>query len=151
MINASRVKALFDGAAQSTLKISAVVSATTTETAITLNRLWQAYWNNFDQSGGVVKLAVDVTAIKTSVGDETYTFSLVADDVLALSHLPVVVLSASLKTIGYYEFAFDGKTLENMGLSHLTSGDAYIAARMTVAGTAPTITYSAWIFESVSA
>jgi hypothetical protein len=149
MINSSRVRAMVDVDPASTLKAqgSAAVTATTQETAISLNRLSAAYWNSRDPSAGLFSIAVNVSALDLTSGDEVYTFQIVADDVLAMNHLPVNLVTASLRSTGFHVFEVDSKTADLLGLSTINPG-AYIAAKMTVAGTTPSITYSAWLYQA---
>jgi hypothetical protein len=149
MINSSRVRAMVDAAPEATLKAvgSAAVVATTQEPAITLNRLSAAYWNSRDPSTGIFAVAVNVAAADFTSGDEVYTLQLIVDDVQSLTHLPVNAVTAVLKSAGFYVFEIDGKTLDNLGLSAVNP-NAYIGAKMTCAGTTPSITYAAWIYNS---
>jgi hypothetical protein len=146
-VNASRVRMQQDKAASVTLRDIAdgAESATATETAVSLNLLKGAYWQDGHEiPEGVFEIGVDVSAAAAGTG-ATYDFSIVGDDTANLSDSPVTLFSVRLPVAtGFYRFVLDSKTI--MALDTDQSGsDYWIAAKITLGGSDGSITYGAWI------
>lgn len=148
----SRVSAIFDAADAVTLRdvTDGAETSTATETAISLDALFGAYWQNGDVPHGKFVIGVHVTALDTSSADETYTLSLVADDVSAMNNSPVTLTSFSPTATGYYEVVLDSATIPRIN-SDVSSEAQYLAIKATLGGTTPSITYGAWIAKSLGA
>lgn len=145
-VTASRVKEQFDAASSVTLRnvSSGAVTSTTTETGITLNELRTAYWHNYEVPNGVMEIAVHVTALDTTSGDETYTISLLVDDVTGLNNSPVAIDAFPVTATGVYTRYINSADIPNLDSDHNGTGK-YLAVKATLAGTTPSITYGAWI------
>ena len=151
-VNASRVRMQQDKAASVTLRNAAdgAETATATETAVSLNLLKGAYWQDGHEiPHGVFEIGVDVQSADAGTG-ATYDFSIVGDDTANLSDTPVTHFSVRLPVAaGFYRFAVDSKTL--MGVDTDQSGsDYWIAAKMTLGGSGGSIVYGAWIGKSLA-
>ena len=151
-VNASRVRMQQDKAASVTLRNAAegAETATATETAISVNLLKGAYWQDgHEVPHGVFEIGVDVQDAQVGTA-ATYDFSIVGDDTANLSDTPVTFFSVRLPVaVGFYRFALDSKTL--MGLDSDQSGaDYWIASKITIGGTGGSITYGAWIGKSIA-
>lgn len=151
-VNASRVRMQQDKAASVTLRNAAdgAETATATETAVSLNLMKGAYWQDGNEiPHGVFEIGVDVTAADVGAA-ATYDFSIVGDDTANLSDSPVTLFSVRLPVaVGFYRFALDSKTI--MSLDKDQSGsDYWIAAKITLGGSGGSITYGAWIGKSLA-
>jgi len=151
-VNPSRVRMQMDKAAAVTLRDAAdgAETATATETAVPLNLIKGAYWQDGNElPHGVFEVGVDVVNADVGTG-ASYTFSLIGDDTSNMSDSPVTLFSVLLPVkAGFYRFAIDSKTI--MSLDGDEGGaDYWIAAKMTLAGTGPSITYGAWIGKSLA-
>lgn len=151
-VNASRARSNIDVADAVVLRDPAdgAETATATETAISLNRLDQAYWHDNEIPHGVMEVVVPVTALNLSTN--TYRVELIVDDVAAMNNNPVVVATLNIVQTGAYHVYVDSKTLPLVDLDD-DGTDMWMAARLTVGGTAdsPSITYGAYITRSVAA
>lgn len=145
-VNASRVKQIVDKASQATLRdvASGAITSTTTETALSLNELRAAYWQNYEIPHGVFAVSVNVTALDLSSGDETYTVSLLVDDVSGMNNNPVAVDSFPVKVAGVYTRYINSMDIPNLDADHDGLGK-WIAVKATLAGTTPSFTYGAWL------
>lgn len=151
-VKASRVKALYDIDAQVLLRDVAdgAETATATETAVSLNELDSAYWHDGEIPHGVFMVVVNVTASDATTGDETYTLSLLVDDVAAMNDSPVTIASQAVAAgfSGVLYFYVDSANIPALDTD--TSGtDKWLAVKATLAGTTPSITYGAWIAKTV--
>lgn len=145
-ITASRVNEIIDLADAVTLRDIAdgAETATATETGKSLSELRAAYWHNKEIPHGVFKVVFNVTAVDRTTGDEAYTLALVVDDTADMSDNPSVIASLAITTAGVYTMFVDSKNIPQIDPD--TSGtDKWIAARATLGGTTPIITYGAWI------
>lgn len=153
-VKASRVAAVFDADASVTLRSSTAgaITSTATETAISMHEIRGAYWQDGDEIPyGVFDVWVDVTSFDHTTGDETYTLALVIDDTSGLSDSPVTLFSVLLPAaVGVYRFCLDSKTIALLNPDH-SGTDQWLAVRMTLAGTTPSINYSAWLGRNLHA
>lgn len=153
-VKASRVAAVFDADASVLLRAftAGAITSTATETAVPLHELKGAYWQDGDEiPHGVFDVWVDVQSFDHTTGDETYTFALVVDDTSGLSDSPVVLFSVLLPAaVQVYRFCLDSKTIALLNPDH-SGTDQWLAARMTLAGTTPSISYAAWIGRNIHA
>jgi len=146
--NSSRVSSILDTEASVTLRNIADGAETSTaiESAISLSELDLAYWHSNEIPHGVFEVAVHITALDNTTGDETYVLDLIVDDVAAMNDTPRVVSSVPLvaKQTGFYKIFVDSK---NIPLADTDSSgtDKWLAIRATLSGTTPSITYGAWI------
>lgn len=150
-VNASKARWMVDAATAVTLRNASdgAETATATETAISLNELDGAYWQDGNEiPHGVFVVAVHVSALDKTNGDETYALSLVVDDVSAMNDTPVTIASYNVPSTGHYTFVVDSKTIPLLD-SDTSGTDKYIAVKATLAGTTPSITYGAWIAKSL--
>lgn len=151
-INPTKVSAMFDAAADVLLRNGSdgAETATATETAVSLHELDTAYWHDGEIPYGVFEVAVSVSAIDNTTGDETYTIDIVVDDTSNMSDTPRVVASLPLvtKQTGFYRMFVDSKNIPKLDTD--TSGtDKWLAIKATLGGTTPSITYSAWMSRVV--
>lgn len=149
-VTSSRVRALLDTDASVTLRnvTDGAETSTATETAVSLNELDNAFWDDGNQIPyGTFTVAIHVTAIDRTTGDETYTLALLVDDTSNLSDSPVTVASISISQVGYYTLVVDSKNIPLLDPD--TSGtDKWLAIRATLGGTTPSITYGAWLAKA---
>ena len=123
---------------------SAAVTATGTSTVISLKPLNPAYWDNGEIPARELTAAVAVTAIKSSVGDETYKATLEVSVDQAFT-VPVEVSEVTLvpaSGVGSYSLKIDMDTVKAV-----VPTAAYIRVKLTLGGTLPSITYAAWLTE----
>lgn len=151
-VNASRVRMQVDKADAVTLRDAADGAETTTatETAVSVNLLKGAYWQDGNEiPHGVFEIGVDVLAADAGTA-ATYDFSIVGDDTANLSDSPVTLFSVRLPVaVGFYRFALDSKTIAGLDSDH-SGTDYWIAAKMTMGGSGNSITYGAWIGKSLA-
>jgi uncharacterized protein YfaS (alpha-2-macroglobulin family) len=83
------------------------------------------------------KIVIVVNAIDKTTGDETYTFTAKTG---AVGSESVVVGTLAVATTGQYVLALDSDSIEKLDAAH-----ASIELTLTVAGTTPSITFSAWM------
>jgi hypothetical protein len=152
-VNSSKVRFTLDAAAAVTLRNIAdgAETATATETAVPLNELDTAYWQDGNEVPyGVFGIQVNVTTLDKTTGDETYVLSLLVDDTSGLSDAPVTIASFTIPAVGAYVFYVDSKTISKLDPD--TSGtDKWLAIRATLGGTTPSITYGAFIAKTLGA
>lgn len=148
--NASKVKSILDVADAVTLRdvTDGAETATATETAVSLDALYQAYWHGDEVPAGKIVVGVHVTALNLSTN--TYVLALMVDDVLAMNDTPVAVASMPIVAAGYYEFVVDAASIAGL-IADKSSDGLFMAIRCTIAGVAdsPSITYGAWIAKSL--
>lgn len=127
-------------------------TSTATETAVSLNELDGAYWDDGkDIPGGLVIVHLHITAADKTTGDEAYTFDLMVDDTSDLSNTPrsvaTLTFAAGQISTGVYRMAFFSDQIQFIDTD--SSGtDKWIAIKATLAGTTPSVTYGAWIGEN---
>jgi hypothetical protein len=151
-VNASRQRFLRDADAGVVLRASgsAAVTATATDTAVSLKQLDAAYWDNYELPVGVMAVVFNVTAITTS-GDATYDIAVQIDDTSGHSDTPVVLQSVRIAGTGTYVFYLDAKTIEKLNTDH-SGTDQWLASKVTIGGTTgKSITYEAFIAKSLGA
>lgn len=88
-------------------------------------------------------IAVVVSAAKISVGDEAYTFNVyvgAAGDGNGGTLVGSLAMAAGAATPGQYVVSLDAATIEN-----LDADREEIALEVVAAGTAPSVTFSAWL------
>lgn len=150
-VNASKGRFQYDVDAAVLLRDVADGAETSTalETAVDLKELDAAYWHANEIPHGVMAVVVNVTALDTADGNETYTLALLVDDVVTLDDSPFVIASYAITQVGTYVMYVDSKSIP--GLNPETSGSSkWMGIRATLAGTSPSITYGAWIAKSVA-
>lgn len=125
-------------------------TATATETAVSLNELDTAYWHNGEIPHGVFEVFFNVAALDVAQADETYTAALVVDDTSNMSDTPIVIDQFPIYRTGVYKRLVDSKSIPNFD-PESSGTDKWLAVRVTIGGTSPSITYGAWIGKSVSA
>lgn len=151
-VNASRYKALRDTDASVVLRDVAdgAETSTATETAVGLNELDLAYWQDGKEIPyGVLHIVIHVTALDATTGDETYTLSLIVDDALAMNDSPVTVWSQAIANTftGVLDVFLDTKNIPKLDTD--SSGtEKYLAVKATLGGTTPSLTYGAFIHRS---
>lgn len=151
-VNASRVKYIMDTDSAVLLRniSDGAETSTATETAVSLNELDTAYWDNNEIPYGIVAVEVFITACDRTTGDETYVLTLQVDDTSGMSDTPVTVATLTLLNTytGVYHLYFDSKNIP--GVDTDSSGtDKWLAIKATLGGTTPSITYGAWIAKSI--
>lgn len=149
-VNASAGKYILDVDASVTLRDIAdgAETATATETSVSLNLLDAAYWHNNDVPNGMMAVAVHITAAVDTDATETYVLDLVVEDDVALgSPTPVASLTVPSGTTGFVTMLVDSRTIEALHTT-FASTDLWMGIRATLAGTAPSITYGAWIAKT---
>jgi hypothetical protein len=152
-VNASRVKYLMDTEDAVTLRDIAdgAETATATETAISLNELDTAEWDDGKVIPyGIIAVQIYVTACVSNDGDETYTLSLLVDDDSAMGDSPVTVWSQAVARgfTGAITAHVDAKNIPLLDTDS-SGSDKWMAIRATLGGTTPSITYGAWIAKSL--
>ncbi len=150
-VNASRVKHITDTDASAVLKALGTVTSTTTETAISLGELDEAYWmDGKEVPFGIIQVGIVVTACDAANADETYTLSLLVDDTSGLSDTPITVWSQAI-TRGFTGVLYATVDSDNIPLLDTDSSgtDKWLAVRATLGGTTPSLTYSAHIVKSI--
>lgn len=150
-VKASKVSHWYDAAPAALLRNAAdgAETATAIEASVSLNELDQAYWHDGEIPHGQLTVVVHVTAIDNTTTDETYTIDLIVDDVAAMNDTPRVVATLPLATKqpGVYVMTVDSRSIPLLDTD--SSGtDKFLAARATLGGTTPSITYGAWIAGS---
>ena len=152
-VNASRIKYMTDTDASVTLRAIAdgAETSTATETAISLNELDGAYWNDGNEIPyGLIAVEILVTACDSASTDETYVLTLQVDDTSDHSNSPVTVWTQTIARgfTGPIHALVDCK---NIPLQDTDSSgtDKWIAIKATLGGTTPSITYGAWIAKSI--
>lgn len=150
--NSSRVTSLIDTLAGVTLKASGTVTSTTAETAISLNELDLAYWHNYEIPHGKLVVAFDISACVSDDSDETYVFSLLVDDVIAMNNSPVTVDTFTWVrgTTGYVERVINSRDIPALDSDHSSVGK-FLQVKATLGGTTPSVTYACWLAKSLGA
>jgi hypothetical protein len=145
-VNASRVSTQFDTADAVTLRdlTDGAETATATEAAISLSELDEAYWHANEIPHGVMEIGIIVTALDRGTGDETYVLSLQVDDTANHADTPITVHSITVGAVGFYRLFLDSKSIPTLD-SDSSGTDKWLAIKVTLAGTTPSITYGAWI------
>lgn len=149
-VNQSRVRNLYDADASVLLRNVAdgAETATATETAVSLNELDAAYWQDGNEIPyGVFTVGVNVTALDLTDTNETYTLDLIVDDTSNMSDTPRVVASLTIRAVGYYTLVVDSKNIPLLD-SDTSGTDKWLAIRATLGGDTPSITYGAWLAKS---
>ncbi len=123
-------KVIYD--AGSTVLLKATGSAAVTATASTSVDL------NIGM-GGTFVVAVNVEAIKTSATDETYDFSVAGLDSAGSNAVTLTTLGGVSET-GEYLIVIDADTAVKLAGSSVEK----LQLTVTIDGTSPSITYSAW-------
>lgn len=124
-------KFIYDAEASVVLKADGSAAVTATETATAVDFNWGA------SNGFAVGLTI--SAVDTGTGDETYVFSIVSLDSAGANPVDQITLP-SITTAGSYRFLIDGQTA-----AKIDADAAKIAVKATLAGTTPSVTYSAVI------
>lgn len=151
-VNASRVTQILDTLAAVTLRAvgSAAVTATGTNTAISLNELRTAWWSNYEIPHGKMVVAIVISACVADDADETYVLSLLVDDTSGLSDSPVTIDSFTVPrgTTGFFTRIIDCKDIPALDSDHSGLGK-WIGLKHTLGGTTPSLTYGAWLARSL--
>jgi hypothetical protein len=141
----SRNRAEFDGDPSVLLRNASAgaVTVTTAESPILINSLTKAYWDAGEATMGVATVAVNITAIKATALNETYSFSILVDTSAAFplpNNVATILLDAAklnAKT-GFVEIPVPYTLVEKM-----KAGATHMKIQCTLGGTAPSITYDA--------
>lgn len=143
-INASKVASLIDAADNIVLRDAdaGAETSTATEMPVLLPRIAAAYWADDQIAEGVALVQINVTALDTANGNETYVLSLQIDDTSDHSNAPITVASITVGAVGAYVVGVDFKTLIT-AFPNPTDGKRWLAIKATLAGTTPSIDYSA--------
>lgn len=124
---------------------SVAVTATAATDGFDLG-LMAAYWNKTLAGAGnevaaeQLAIVVDVTAVDPADADETYTFHVQTDSVADFSDSPINSFSIAADRVGTYVILLDVDTLRL-----LDADGAFVRLNLVIAGTTPSITYSAWV------
>lgn len=151
--NASKVKSLIDLADAVVLRDIAdgAEVSTATEAAVALHELDAAYWHNNEIPHGVIEVMFHITQAATDNAGvaESYTLSLIVDDVSAMNDSPVTVWSQDIPN-GFTGVLYAYVDSDNIPrLDTDSSGtEKYMASRVTIAGDEPSFTYGAYITKS---
>lgn len=146
---ASKVRREFDASADVTLRNVAdgAEIASAVETAVALNRLSAAYWDNNEQPNGIVLVNFFLTAYDNGTGDEECTVIIEVDTAAAptaaveVARMVVPTGAIGVQTaLGYYEIAISSQLIER-----LLPTASHIRLKTTIAGTTPSFTYGAWM------
>lgn len=142
----SKFRYMYDAAPASTLVAKDAVAKTASfnGSAIVLDEL-NGYWNNAGElADAVFAVAVNVTAMDTTTGDEAYTVELEFGP--AGFATSVKSHKLTITKTGQYVILVDVDTLRAM-----KADGAAIRLAGTLAGTTPSITLHAWLAGSVIA
>lgn len=151
-VKSSKQPFLRDSAAEVTLRASgsAAVTATATDTPVSMKRLDSAYWDDNELPVGLFCVVFVVTAITTS-GDATYAISVQVDDTSGHSDTPVTLASYTITTTGIYKMYLDAETIKKLNTDE-SGTDQWLASKVTIGGsTGKSITYEAFIAKSLGA
>ena len=145
---ASKVRREFDASADVTLRNVAdgAETASAVETAIPLNRLSAAYWDNGEQPNGIIMVNFFLTAYDNTTGDEECTVIIEVDTASAptaavtVAQVVIPTGGAAVQTaLGFYEIAISSQLIER-----LLPTATHLRLSTTIAGTSPSFTYGAW-------
>ncbi|USM11593.1 minor capsid [Citromicrobium phage vB_CbaS-RXM] len=122
-------------------RTAAALTANGNSNTVNLDKL-DGYWNTDGElADETLAVIVNVTALDTADGDETYSLALQPLDGAGAALTGVSLGTLPIKGIGQYVLLVDAATVKQCGdLSALR-----IAA--TVAGTTPSITFHAWMSQ----
>ena len=148
-VNAGRVRALYDADASVVLRSSTSnITATATDTAVSLNELDTAYWHDGNAIPyGDIEIAVNVASVDRTTGDETYVIEVIVDDTSDMSDTPSVVATLSVRAAGFYTLCVDSKNIPLLD-PDTTGADKWMAIRATLSGNTPILNYQAWMYKS---
>jgi hypothetical protein len=88
---------------------------------------------------GTFKAVLNVTALDTGSGNETYALSVETDSAVGFAS-PVTVGSRDITATGTYEIPLSQELIAS-----LDSGAAFMRVKATLGGTTPSITYGAFL------
>ena len=145
----SRQNYPFDAEPSATLRAlgSGAVTATGTESPISLDASGLAYWQDDGMTFEHMAVVVDVTSIDTANGDETYQFEVeVADDQAFTTNVVSVGTLAGVNATGVYVIV-----LSRDNLNQLAKTAKYMRMKHTLGGTTPSADYTAWVAQVVGA
>jgi hypothetical protein len=145
---ASKNRVAFDAAAQVKLRDAAVgaVTVSTNEAPIALDILTAAYWDANDQTQGVLTVALDVTAIKTTATTETYLIQVEVDTVVGMvAPVEVARYNVSAAVANQAKPGFIELPIAFSLIEYMKAGAKFIRIKSTLGGTAPSIVYGAQI------
>lgn len=140
-VNSSRVSTLPDAEQSVVLRDvnSGAETSTYTETPVKLSEV-SGYWQDKALPSGQLRVTVDVTALDRSNGDESYTISLRVDDTSDHSNAPITIASISPVATGSYVL---GVNLDSLNIALPTASALWLAVRLQVSGTTPSIQFGA--------
>lgn len=124
-------KAIYDAEASVLLKATGSAAVTATAASDAVDFEWEAV-NSF-------AVVVSVSDVETGAGDETYTFSVRSLDSAGANEVAQVTLPSITATGTYYILVDAGTALA------IDEDAAKLDLNCTIAGVAPSITYSAWL------
>lgn len=133
----SRNRYIFDSATALRAIGQAAVTATGNSASVELPRSVAKSNTGFAHLD--VAAVVDVAALDTVTGDETYEVALEADTSAAFG-APVKVARIDVKSTGRHVLVVEGDTVEK-----LKPGTTHLRIKTTLAGTTPSIVYSAYL------
>lgn len=123
---------------------AAAITASAADAAISLNTLDTAYWHNGEIPFQTATVVVHVTAIDLST-DEEYTIEVQVDADQAFAGADATtVASLSVSAPGVYAIVLDGPTIKE-----LRDDAKFLRTNAVLAGTTPSIDFSAWLAPSV--
>ncbi len=142
----SKVRHSFDAEPKVMLRdaAAAAVTATKSETGISLDTLKAAYWQGNETPQQTFAAIINVSAVDKTTGDETYVFTIQVDSVLAFSDSPVTIATLTVNAAGVYVVNLDGPTIDALDVNA-----AFIRVTATLAGTTPILSYGAWLAPAV--
>lgn len=118
---------------------AAAITATASETGISLDRLVDAWWDNKEVPAGEIEVGVVVTEMDRTTGDEAAVFTLEVGDASFTSPVAVAT-SGAVTALGSFKLAFDARRVEQLGASF-----THLRIKATLSGTTPSVKYGAWL------
>lgn len=142
----SKVKFAFDADSGVTLRDAAdgAETANAAESGVTIPSLNGAYWDDNDVAHESLTVVVVVSDIDVSDADETYVIAVETDSSNAFGSAVEVGSLTVPGAVGSYAINLDADTIKA-----LDPTAQWIRVSLTVGGTTPSITYSAWLSHSL--
>lgn len=119
---------------------SAAITSTGGSGGLALDAL-TAYWNAGDVANShEMAVVVQVEAVDTVTGDETYVFAIEVDSVADFSDTPTKLVTRTVTAAGRFVLMVTREDLVGAG------ADAkYLRVHATIGGTTPSVTYNAYV------
>lgn len=124
-------KAIYDAEASVLLQATGTAAVTATAATSAVDLAWEA--------ASTFVVVISVTDVDRGTGDETYTFSVRSLDSAGANEVAQVTIPSITET-GTYYIAVDSSTAVKFD-----ADAAKIDLNCVIAGTTPSITYSAWL------